>query len=145
MFPPGAPVLGLPLLVEDRPWPPEGSHGNKQTHGPVGVGLRGYCCWGTAAATIAALLLAPTLPLLLLLWWLLLWRHSGGRGAVGRSIARGGGDQCCRGQYLRLVGQAQLLEGELIKGFIEGDVLGAGDDVLGVAELGVDAVQQVHH
>ena len=42
-------------------------------------------------------------------------------------------------------GYEVLVEGELIKGFIEGDVLGAGDDVLGVAELGVDAAQQVQH
>ena len=77
---------------------------------------------------------------------LLLLRRCSRRGwTAGRPAAFGGGDQRCGGQHLRLIGHAQLLEGELIKGFIKGDVLGAGDDVLGVAEFGVNTPQQIQH
>jgi len=90
-----------------------------------------------ATTSIAALLPAPAL---------LLLRRCSRRGwTAGRPAAFGGGDQRCGGQHLRLIGHAQLLEGELIKGFIKGDVLGAGDDVLGVAEFGVNTPQQIQH
>jgi len=104
-----------------------------------------------ATTSIAALLPAPALLLLrqlkmLLLLRLLLLRRCSRRGwTAGRPAAFGGGDQRCGGQHLRLIGHAQLLEGELIKGFIKGDVLGAGDDVLGVAEFGVNTPQQIQH
>ena len=103
---------------------------------------------GGAATAIAALLPAPALLLLLrqLKMLLLLLRWCSRRGwTAGRPAAFGGGDQRCGGQHLRLIGHAQLLEGELIKGFIKGDVLGAGDDVLGVAEFGVNTPQQIQH
>jgi len=103
-----------------------------------------------ATTSIAALLPAPALLLLrqlkMLLLRLLLLRRCSRRGwTAGRPAAFGGGDQRCGGQHLRLIGHAQLLEGELIKGFIKGDVLGAGDDVLGVAEFGVNTPQQIQH